>query len=66
MQYDYDPEDWNSTPTCPVHFSPLSLDGTCFHCRSIEAAFKFSKESHQPVSYSEDEDYEDYEDTYEP
>ncbi len=58
MPPDYDPEDWGSIPSCETHGIPLSLDGTCLQCRSLENDFKFSKESIQPVNYSEDESYD--------
>jgi hypothetical protein len=62
MPPDYDPEDWRSTPACPVHYSPLSPDGSCLHCRSLEAAFKSAREITQPIyPIDEQDDEEDYE-----
>ena len=60
MPNDYDPEDWRSTPSCPVHYSPLSPDGSCLHCRSLETAFKLSREITQPFQPLEIEDDEDH------
>jgi hypothetical protein len=62
MPNDYDPEDWRSTPSCPVHFSPLTVDGGCLQCRSLESIFKISRDITQPFPMLEpDEDEDDYE-----
>jgi hypothetical protein len=60
MPQDYDPEDWRSNHICPVHQSPLSFDGSCLHCRSLETALKLSKEVTQPDLTLYEDDEEDY------